>query len=65
MMKKINSALISVYFKEGLDKIVVLLNELAVQIYSTGGTYEFITNLGINAIPVESLTSYPSILGGN
>jgi phosphoribosylaminoimidazolecarboxamide formyltransferase / IMP cyclohydrolase len=64
MMKKIKSALISVYFKEGLDKIVLLLNDLGVQIYSTGGTYDFITSLGINAIPVESLTLYPSILGG-
>jgi phosphoribosylaminoimidazolecarboxamide formyltransferase / IMP cyclohydrolase len=63
-MKKINSALISVFYKDGLDKIVKLLNDLGIKIYSTGGTYDFITNLGIKAEAVESLTSYPSILGG-
>ena len=63
-MKKINSALISVFCKEGLDEIVKLLHDLGIKIYSTGGTYDFITNLGIKAEAVESLTSYPSILGG-
>lgn len=62
--KKIKSALVSVYHKEGLDEIVKALAELGVRIYSTGGTYDFIAALGIEAEPVETLTSYPSILGG-
>jgi len=61
---KIKSALISVYYKEGLDEIVKILSELGVRIISTGGTYSYIKNLGINAESVESLTTYPSILGG-
>jgi phosphoribosylaminoimidazolecarboxamide formyltransferase / IMP cyclohydrolase len=63
-MKKINSALISVFYKDGLDKIVKLLDDFGIKIYSTGGTYDFITKLKIKAEAVESLTSYPSILGG-
>ncbi len=63
-MKKINSALISVYHKERLDEIVKHLSKLNIKIYSTGGTYDFIIKLGIDAATVESLTSYPSILGG-
>ncbi len=62
--RKIKSALISVFSKDGLDKIANKLNELGVQIYSTGGTQVFLENLGINVHAVESLTSYPSILGG-
>jgi phosphoribosylaminoimidazolecarboxamide formyltransferase/IMP cyclohydrolase len=62
--KKIKSALISVFYKEGLDEIVKALFELNVKIYSTGGTYSYINDLGIPAIKVEDLTSYPSILGG-
>ncbi|MCP4314414.1 MAG: bifunctional phosphoribosylaminoimidazolecarboxamide formyltransferase/IMP cyclohydrolase [Bacteroidetes bacterium] len=62
--KQISSALISVYSKEGLDKIVKKLNELGVILYSTGGTYHFIEALGIPVTAVEELTSYPSILGG-
>lgn len=62
--KKINSALISVYYKDGLDDIVKLLNELSVRIFSTGGTFSFIKDLGIPVESVESLTGYPSILGG-
>ena len=62
--KKISSALISVYYKEGLDEIVRALNDLKVKIYSTGGTYTFIKELGIDAEKVEDLTAYPSILGG-
>jgi phosphoribosylaminoimidazolecarboxamide formyltransferase / IMP cyclohydrolase len=62
--KKIKSALISVYHKDGLAGIVGRLSELGVKIYSTGGTFDFITGLGIEAEAVESLTSYPSILGG-
>ena len=62
--RKIKSALISVYSKDGLNEIVNKLNELGVEIYSTGGTQSFIEGLGINVHAVESLTSYPSILGG-
>ncbi len=62
--KKIQSALISVFSKDGLEPIVRQLNKQNVTIYSTGGTEDFIKNLGINVIPVEDVTSYPSILGG-
>lgn len=64
MEKKIRSALISVYYKDGLAEIADELRRNGVTIYSTGGTYDFITKLGIPAITVESLTTYPSILGG-
>lgn len=63
-MKKIQRALISVFNKDGIDAIAKKLDSLCVEIYSTGGTYDFIKNLGISAKTVESLTSYPSILGG-
>lgn len=63
-LKPIRSALISVYYKDQLDIIVKKLHENGVTLYSTGGTQEFIEKLGIPVIPVESLTSYPSILGG-
>lgn len=62
--KKISSALISVFHKDGLAPIVKKLNELGVEIYSTGGTQKFINDLGIDVIAVEDLTDYPSILGG-
>ena len=62
--KQIKSALISVFSKEGLEPIVRLLNDQNVTIYSTGGTEEYIKNLGIEVIPVENVTDYPSILGG-
>jgi phosphoribosylaminoimidazolecarboxamide formyltransferase/IMP cyclohydrolase len=62
--KTIKSALISVFHKDGLEPIVRKLNELNVTIYSTGGTEKFIKDLGINVIPVDEVTSYPSILGG-
>ena len=62
--KTIKSALISVFHKDGLEPIVKKLNELNVSIYSTGGTEKFIADLGIDVIPVEDVTSYPSILGG-
>lgn len=64
MNKKISSALISVFYKEGLDNIVKQLHTLGVKIYSTGGTQQFIEQLQIPVTPVEALTSYPSILGG-
>ncbi|HQM70658.1 MAG TPA: bifunctional phosphoribosylaminoimidazolecarboxamide formyltransferase/IMP cyclohydrolase PurH, partial [Bacteroidales bacterium] len=62
--KKIKSALISVYYKEGLDEIVRTLHELGVRIFSTGGTYNHIEQMGIPATKVEDITGYPSILGG-
>ena len=64
MAKKIKSALISVFYKEGLDVIVKQLFDLGITIYSTGGTQKFIEQLQIPCVGVESLTSYPSILGG-
>jgi phosphoribosylaminoimidazolecarboxamide formyltransferase/IMP cyclohydrolase len=62
--KKIQSALISVFSKDGLEPIVRKLHEQNVTFYSTGGTEDFIKNLGIPVVPVEDVTSYPSILGG-
>ena len=64
MQKKIKSALISVFYKDGLEPLVQLLKKQNVAIYSTGGTQQFIEKLGIDCIPVESVTDYPSILGG-
>jgi phosphoribosylaminoimidazolecarboxamide formyltransferase/IMP cyclohydrolase len=64
MEKKISSVLISVYYKDGLEEIARELHSLGVTIYSTGGTYDFISKLGIPAVAVESLTLYPSIFGG-
>lgn len=63
-MKKIKTALVSVYNKDGLDVLLEKLNDLGVQFISTGGTHSFIESLGYNATTVESLTTYPSILGG-
>ena len=64
MNKPVKSALISVFYKDGLEIIVKKLHQLGVTIYSTGGTQQFIEKQGVPCIPVESLTSYPSILGG-
>lgn len=64
MRKKIQSALISVYHKENLERIVELLKQHQVTIYSTGGTQTFIEGLGAKVTAVESLTDYPSIFGG-
>ena len=63
-VKKASKALISVFHKEGLEPLVRKLDELGVTIYSTGGTEKFIKELGIEVVPVEEVTSYPSILGG-
>ena len=62
--KTIKSVLISVFSKEGLEPIVRKLHEQNVTFYSTGGTEDFIKNLGIPVVAVEDVTSYPSILGG-
>jgi phosphoribosylaminoimidazolecarboxamide formyltransferase / IMP cyclohydrolase len=64
MQKKIRSALISVFYKDGLEPIVRELSAAGTSIYSTGGTQKFIESLGLACIPVEEVTSYPSILGG-
>ncbi|MCS5663732.1 MAG: bifunctional phosphoribosylaminoimidazolecarboxamide formyltransferase/IMP cyclohydrolase [Flavobacteriales bacterium] len=63
-MKKIQNALISVFHKDRLEPIIEELNRLDVTIYSTGGTQKFIEDVGVSVVPVENLTSYPSILGG-
>ena len=62
--KKINTALISVYHKDGLDEIINLLHKDGVKFLSTGGTKTFIESLGYECDAVEDLTGYPSILGG-
>jgi phosphoribosylaminoimidazolecarboxamide formyltransferase/IMP cyclohydrolase len=64
MQKKIQSALISVFYKDGLENIINQLHKLGITIYSTGGTQKFIEDLNVPCVPVEALTSYPSILGG-
>lgn len=64
MNKRIHSALISVFYKDGLEPIVKQLSDLGITIYSTGGTQSFIEKMGVKVVPVENLTSYPSILGG-
>ena len=64
MQKKVRSALISVFYKDGLEPLVKLLIEQGVTIYSTGGTQDYIEKLGLPCIPVETVTDYPSILGG-
>lgn len=63
-MKKIASALISVFYKDGLEPIIHELHKNGVKIYSTGGTQKFIEGLGVEVEAVENLTSYPSILDG-
>jgi phosphoribosylaminoimidazolecarboxamide formyltransferase/IMP cyclohydrolase len=64
MQQKIKSALISVYNKAGLQSIIPLLTKQNITIYSTGGTQKFIEENGGKCVSVESLTGYPSILGG-
>ncbi|MEI7801586.1 MAG: bifunctional phosphoribosylaminoimidazolecarboxamide formyltransferase/IMP cyclohydrolase [Bacteroidota bacterium] len=60
----IKSALISVYYKDNLEPIIRKLNECGVRLISTGGTYDFISSLGIVCEKVETLTGFPAILGG-
>ena len=62
--KKIKTALISVFHKDGLDKILKILNDNGVRFLSTGGTQSFIKEQGYECDAVEDLTGYPSILGG-
>ena len=61
---KIRSALVSVFNKEGLEPIIKEFERKKIIIYSTGGTGKYIEKLGIKYIPIEDITSYPSILGG-
>ncbi len=63
-IKKIKTALVSVYHKDGLDELLGLLNKFGVKFISTGGTKSFIDSLGYECDAVEDLTGYPSILGG-
>ncbi|WP_200974875.1 bifunctional phosphoribosylaminoimidazolecarboxamide formyltransferase/IMP cyclohydrolase [Echinicola sp. 20G] len=63
-VKKIQSALISVFYKDNLEPIIALLKEQGVKIYSTGGTQKFIEEQGAEVTAVEDLTGYPSIFGG-
>ncbi len=63
-MKKIKTALVSVFYKDGLDEIIKMLHKDGVEFLSTGGTQSFIESLGIPCRAVEDLTGYPSILGG-
>lgn len=60
----IKRALVSVFYKDGLEPIIKKLHQLGVEFYSTGGTQDFIEVLGIPVTAVEDLTGYPSILGG-
>ncbi|GAA4320246.1 bifunctional phosphoribosylaminoimidazolecarboxamide formyltransferase/IMP cyclohydrolase [Flaviaesturariibacter amylovorans] len=64
MEKKIASALLSVFYKDGLEPLVRQLHAQGTRMYSTGGTQKFIEDLGLPVTPVEELTTYPSILGG-
>lgn len=64
MEVQMRSALLSVYHKDGLDRIVDGLHRLGVQLYATGGTYDFIRERNLPVTPVEDITGYPSILGG-
>ena len=61
---KIKSALLSVYSKEGIEELARKLESYGIQIISTGGTFDFLVSKGIHATSIESITSYPSILGG-
>lgn len=63
-LQPIKSALISVFYKDGIDELVKTLHEQGVIIYSTGGTQSYIENLNIPCVAVETVTEYPSILGG-
>jgi phosphoribosylaminoimidazolecarboxamide formyltransferase / IMP cyclohydrolase len=63
-LKKINSALISVYYKDNLEPIIKKLDQLGVTLYSTGGTQKFIEDLGVKVNAVEDLTGYPEVFGG-
>ena len=62
--RQIKTALISVFYKDGLEDILKMLHADGVRFLSTGGTESFIKSLGYDCDAVEDLTGYPSILGG-
>ncbi|MBX2929571.1 MAG: bifunctional phosphoribosylaminoimidazolecarboxamide formyltransferase/IMP cyclohydrolase [Saprospiraceae bacterium] len=62
--RKIRSALVSVFSKDGLEPILMELHRLGVALYSTGGTFQYIQSIGLPATAVEDITGYPSILDG-
>jgi len=62
--RKIQSALLSVYYKDGLEELVDELVKLNIKLISTGGTYDFINRLGYDCVKVEDLTNYPDLFGG-
>lgn len=64
MQRKINRALVSVFYKDNLEPIIHVLGKAGVELVSTGGTQQFIEKLGYKVTPVETLTGYPSIFGG-
>lgn len=64
MVKAVKNALISVFHKEGLDELLAVLKANGTHIYSTGGTYQYLLEKGMDVSTVEALTTYPSILGG-
>jgi phosphoribosylaminoimidazolecarboxamide formyltransferase/IMP cyclohydrolase len=64
VQEKIKSALVSVFYKDGLEPVIKRLHQDGVKFYSTGGTRKFIEDMGIPCIAVEDVTGYPSILGG-
>jgi phosphoribosylaminoimidazolecarboxamide formyltransferase / IMP cyclohydrolase len=64
MPAKVRSALVSVYYKDGLEELIKVCQQLEITLYSTGGTQKFIEDLGVQVKRVEDLTGYPSILGG-
>jgi len=61
---RIKSALVSVYHKDGIERIIKLMDDLDIKIYSTGGTADYIRQMGVEVTEVADLTGYPSILGG-
>lgn len=63
-MRKIKSALISVYHKEGILPLLKKMDALGIELYSTGGTHDFIRSAGLKVTPVEEITGYPAIFGG-
>src|SRR5687768_349415 len=63
-IKKIGSALVSVYYKDHLEPVIKKLHSLGVKLYSTGGTLSYIESLRIPVTAVDSLTKYPEIFGG-
>jgi phosphoribosylaminoimidazolecarboxamide formyltransferase / IMP cyclohydrolase len=63
-VKSIKTALISVFYKDGIDELANYLHQNGTTILSTGGTQKYLEAMGIPVVPVEEITSYPSILGG-